>query len=552
MAQPQPQPQPQPVAKVMPVMLAQSASVPPQKAMPSNLAKAPASVPQKAMPPHMLKAPAYLPQAAPTYVAKAPASAPQKAMPPYLLKAPAYLPQAAPTYVATAPARCDGSAETSGSASAPLKAAPPMIGIASAKGNAQAYSSAPVPYQPQPQPQPYQPQPQPYQPQPQPYQPQPQPYQPASPAFSTATWASSQFSLNQSVFQASPSVVTQYGQYGYGSAMPTMIPHQEIEDAVRRLHFEESEAPLSAVIVTISQGNTYDPLFQQVAQVGDNGTRVSTYATTLATLERLLTAMRGDAADAEDDLAQLIKDLEEVPRESAVFNWECCSACEAHHFGYGGSFDATTAELTKLLLDRGHMVMFSDFSLKALIGQWPATLGQNPFREVGAVSGSIILKFDPEVLKACPSSQLVKVGELCEEGRAEVTAMTNTIKFDVVEEAARGAEEREEYKLQRLTRAEGVPDTAGHVLLTYPSGGRLLASAGHWCEVVNLRGVTDEALFRTAERYYGQAYSAGLQQQLSSYADPAQREAVQQSIAQSFVLQSPPVASYVPQQNPTV
>jgi hypothetical protein len=42
----------------------------------------------------------------------------------------------------------------------------------------------------------------------------------------------------------------------------------------------------------------------------------------------------------------------------------------------------------KIILDRGHMAMFSDFSLKALIAQWKAeVLGPNPFKQVGGHSG---------------------------------------------------------------------------------------------------------------------------------------------------------------------
>lgn len=42
----------------------------------------------------------------------------------------------------------------------------------------------------------------------------------------------------------------------------------------------------------------------------------------------------------------------------------------------------------KIILDRGHMAMFSDFSLKALIAQWKAeVLGPNPFKQVGGHTG---------------------------------------------------------------------------------------------------------------------------------------------------------------------
>ena len=39
---------------------------------------------------------------------------------------------------------------------------------------------------------------------------------------------------------------------------------------------------------------------------------------------------------------------------------------------------------TRMILDKGHMAMFSDFSLKALINEWSEReLGPNPFKKVG-------------------------------------------------------------------------------------------------------------------------------------------------------------------------
>jgi hypothetical protein len=41
-------------------------------------------------------------------------------------------------------------------------------------------------------------------------------------------------------------------------------------------------------------------------------------------------------------------------------------------------------EFLKFIIDAGHMAMFSDFSLKALIKEWDANLlGKNPFVKIG-------------------------------------------------------------------------------------------------------------------------------------------------------------------------
>lgn len=44
------------------------------------------------------------------------------------------------------------------------------------------------------------------------------------------------------------------------------------------------------------------------------------------------------------------------------------------------------------MIDRGHMTMFSDFSLKALISQWDQKLlGPNPFKKVAQYGGAFTL-----------------------------------------------------------------------------------------------------------------------------------------------------------------
>lgn len=49
--------------------------------------------------------------------------------------------------------------------------------------------------------------------------------------------------------------------------------------------------------------------------------------------------------------------------------------------------------------------MFSDFSLKALIGSWSEQhLGPNPFVKIGEISTGFNLKFDCKTLIDCDSS----------------------------------------------------------------------------------------------------------------------------------------------------
>jgi len=64
-----------------------------------------------------------------------------------------------------------------------------------------------------------------------------------------------------------------------------------------------------------------------------------------------------------------------------VFNWECCRSYTDKKFPEGKKL---LFNFLRKILDDGHMAMFSDFSLKALIKEWDSTLlGSNPFEQIG-------------------------------------------------------------------------------------------------------------------------------------------------------------------------
>lgn len=332
---------------------------------------------------------------------------------------------------------------------------------------------------------------------------------------------------------------------------------------------ERPERPerLGALIVTVTEGSSYDPIFQQVEQTDDQGTCVATYRVSLSGVQQLLFALEGRSVAG--DLGELVANLQQVPAEKVVFNWECCSCCSERGFQSFGapSCGEATLKLAKVALDRGYMVMFSDFSLKALIASWKSDyFGPKPFQQTGGCSGQIRLNFDPETLKKCSSKQLAKVGELCEEGKAVIHAASNTIVYQLLPSAAQEAERTKAYRIEVLTtvscpsaaahagygavygginaagfsQAPSSQKSMGHVLLTYPSGGRMLTSAGHWKELVHLGGVSEDALLRVAERYYGKEFSSNLGMQLQQCPDVGSRMQMQQAYAQQCVQSSAP------------
>lgn len=313
----------------------------------------------------------------------------------------------------------------------------------------------------------------------------------------------------------------------------------------------EETAVLAAVVVTIRDGCSYDMMFEQIPQQGPEGTRVDTFVVSPESLAGLLLAMRGGPAVAAEgeDFRELLASINAVDPASVVFNWECCSGCSGEQFR-----DARVVmALMQHLLDKGHMVMCSDFSLKALIKQWSEPhLGPNPFVKIGEFSGQFFLHFDARELQACSSAQLAKVGELSEDGRVQVHAMGGTLAFTVDWRQAR----TDCYNLDVLTVASGMqcvsldlPEhrlctaggrtgAAGHVLLKYPSGGSLLASSGHWIELAQIK-VSEDQLLHVATSSYGAAYSGQVQQQMATLSGAARREYVQ-SVSSMMVQQSAP------------
>jgi len=316
--------------------------------------------------------------------------------------------------------------------------------------------------------------------------------------------------------------------------------HAHSDTSLQRVKFPgqqpKAEDKMAAVVVTICDGGSYDAMFSAIPQEGEAGTQVAVYKTSSDSLALILRAFQGDAAALEDGaVAALMADIELVDNDCVVFNWECCGGCDDGGLPRGTADSAL--ELMEHVIGRGSMVMVSDFSLKALIADWRADLfGPNPFVKLGEFGGSFKLSFDPVTLANCSSSQLQKVGEMCSKGHATVKAMGCTICYTVdPKKAAHNA-----YQLQVLTavtetgtfnldaalpsgsdlRCEAGDGSggAGHVLLTYPSGGTLLTSAGHWVELAKL-DVTVESLLAVAEKEYGSDYTAQLRQDLSVESD---------------------------------
>lgn len=318
---------------------------------------------------------------------------------------------------------------------------------------------------------------------------------------------------------------------------------------------EDKTKPLMAVIVTISSGNSYDQLFQQQKQTPPEGGRVSLWSLPLnrKNMEDLRTSL-DDQQNIPASLRELFDDLQQVPSSSAVFNFECCGCCSEQ--GFGTEIDRSAIATTGRLLHHGFFVMFSDFSLKALLSKWdPEIMGVCPFKQVGDYSSNCELRFSSGILKECPSAQLVTVGQLCEGGEAHVHAMGGTIAYAPLKGVNLAAAPYTLQILTVLTKADGCKPNitsddcelatirehkgyAGHSLLSYHTGGNLLLSSCHWVELSHL-STTEEDVFKAFAANQGAAYAQERDREYRSV-PMEQRAEKLQSFAREMVQKSAP------------
>jgi len=346
--------------------------------------------------------------------------------------------------------------------------------------------------------------------------------------------------------------------------------------------FQEGENPkdkLVGVIVTIYQGSSYDAMFREIKPTTVPGERVSTYSLGIQDVVHLHAYLSGGTPIPEDHVEwrSLIDDINAVEADSVVFNWECCSACGDHCFPCSNmsrlsrhsrrsrsqeppNASSETMEFMALALGRGHTVMCSDFSLKSLIYEWSEQhLGPNPFVKVGECNSQFQLEFAPQDLKhEDVPQQLQVVGELCrEQGKAVVSALGSTILYTIDPKRPRTGR----YDLKILTVVtdasdglQGVPEAmkcsigegettkkgvAGHVTLTYPSGGQLVTSMGHWIELTRIN-TTLESVLRTAGHNWGDAEVEDIRREYNSLDSDAARSECVQKRAHLLVQQSVP------------
>ena len=288
-----------------------------------------------------------------------------------------------------------------------------------------------------------------------------------------------------------------------GTTKYSVQPNAAMKASVKLLKAVDKEKKIVAVIVSFVSSNSYDHLFTSVEQQAEEGTQVLVYSVSSNSVKMILEAFEGKVED--EVVTSMVDQIKELDSDCVVFNWECCQGYSEERFAEG---KGDVFRFVDAMLKRGHMLMFSDFSLKALIKDWDAgTLGPNPFVKVSEFGGDFQLSFDCNKLRDCPSAQLQVIGEMAAEGHCNVNAMGGTIVYGVKQEHQNDFYDLEVLSVASSLKTEGKylcksgekSGAAGHVLLKYKKGGFLLTSMGHWIELMKI-DTTEKALFDVAEK----------------------------------------------------
>lgn len=314
------------------------------------------------------------------------------------------------------------------------------------------------------------------------------------------------------------------------------------------------------VIVCIRNGNSYDPIYEEVST--STSTNMICFIINNGAVTELKKKLQDCTMECNNKVAEIYTTMTNVATENVVFYWECCSGCCGSHSAITGkhteySIGADSIALIKLLLDRKIMTMCADFSLKGLIADWDSTLlGPCPFETIGEISGTLNYKFTPAELIKCSSAQLNIVGKLSTTGDASIRAMGGTIVYkvnhtdtplynvNVLTVACDGASDISKRTITSDGKYSGV---AGHVMITYANGGQLLVSNGHFIELSHLDTSTDR-LYAVMEEQYGSEYSNNVQKQMKSMS-ATERDLSAQKIVHRMVSNTAPCTQSYSQQN---
>jgi len=312
---------------------------------------------------------------------------------------------------------------------------------------------------------------------------------------------------------------------------------------------------VSCCIVTIGGGSCYDKLYSQIPQTAPDGVvKVFSLKAEESSLMDFCDAIQG--LKETHDLLREIREDANNPDVDIIINFECCSKFSGYKFNIDHE---VMNRLFYLVKERKWLLQFADYSTKALARCWPEDIfGPNPIKSVSTFSGKCSLRFEAETLRKCKLTQLQVVGELAEDEKVSVMAISGTVVFTLTP-AGRNAllPGSSPYNVELLTIqndwGKGNPigldegdivsikdhsGAVGHVLVTFPSKGekqfQILISSTHWIELLSI-DTSVEAVVRQSKARYGSKYSKTVEKELSSYTTTEERDKALKKYTKCYV-----------------
>lgn len=172
-------------------------------------------------------------------------------------------------------------------------------------------------------------------------------------------------------------------------------------EVIKRIFYKsnsEKELKLISIIVTFTSDESFDNSLLTKKPICNDSCRVDVYAVDIEKIETFINLFLDNGLPSNVNICQtsldfiiLLKDsLAKVSENCILFNFECSPLFKNKTTGeYELISKKSTFKLLKYLInDLKCHIMFSDFSLKALINDWDTEiLGPNPLKVIGKVGG---------------------------------------------------------------------------------------------------------------------------------------------------------------------
>lgn len=213
---------------------------------------------------------------------------------------------------------------------------------------------------------------------------------------------------------------------------------------------------------------------------------------------------------------EIINIINIIDKKNIVFNFECCGCLLGHEFPKNDQYKHAILQFISVFVRQGYTMVFADFSVFTLIKNWTACsktslasmlLGECPFIvNPTKCNSQMVLKYSVDELIGCPIPQLQTLGKLSEKGQVHLHALSGTIVFGRKEVENQpytvnvyttvtqfdgmkyDAQSETSINTAIMCSAIGITDVGfiGHAVVTYPDGGKIIVSAGHFAELTKI------------------------------------------------------------------